>query len=253
MDGLGRLSCFAWCRQLVFVFVRLGILALLAVRRNEKRHRDGATETGPPRKFLTMESWRIRNLILAFMFFCWAVIRVVSADPASRLSVPVLLPALLEVTVGFLFARRSAAQREGDFVDLLVTAASLLLGAWMVSMAPHPLEWNGIAIAVFVVGAVITIVSLLWLGKSFAIFPAYRSLVTDGPYGYIRHPAYLGELLLLLAVALATLTTTSWILMAMSAVLFVLRIVREEGLIGQATDCQEFRDRVRYRLIPFIW
>lgn len=200
-----------------------------------------------------MQSWRIRNLILAIMFFCWAVIRIVNADSVSRFSMPVILPAMLEIAVGFLFARRSAAQREGDFVDLAVTAASLLFGAWMVALAPQPMDWNWIAMFVFLVGAVITIVSLLWLGKSFAIFPAYRKLVTNGPYRIVRHPAYLGELLLLLGVSLATMSLASWGLMLVSIALFVWRINREENLIEQATNCDAFRGEVRYRLVPFVW
>lgn len=47
-----------------------------------------------------------------------------------------------------------------------------------------------------------SIVTLAFLGRSFAILPQARSLVTSGPYRYCRHPLYLCEQLSLFGVCL---------------------------------------------------
>lgn len=47
---------------------------------------------------------------------------------------------------------------------------------------------------VIVAGTLFTIGSLAALGRCFGIFPEVRGLVTRGPYRWVRHPVYFGEL-----------------------------------------------------------
>jgi protein-S-isoprenylcysteine O-methyltransferase Ste14 len=44
-------------------------------------------------------------------------------------------------------------------------------------------------------GTLFTLWSLATLGRCFGIFPEARGLVTRGPYRWVRHPVYLGELI----------------------------------------------------------
>jgi protein-S-isoprenylcysteine O-methyltransferase Ste14 len=48
--------------------------------------------------------------------------------------------------------------------------------------------------AVITAGTLFTIWSLATLGRCFGLFPEVRGLVTRGPYQFVRHPVYLGEL-----------------------------------------------------------
>jgi protein-S-isoprenylcysteine O-methyltransferase Ste14 len=60
-----------------------------------------------------------------------------------------------------------------------------------------------------------TVWSLWTIRRSFSITVEARSLVDDGPYRWVRHPVYLGEILTTLAVAV-------WRFSALNIVLFVL-------------------------------
>jgi protein-S-isoprenylcysteine O-methyltransferase Ste14 len=80
-------------------------------------------------------------------------------------------------------------------------------------------------------------------------------IVTGGPYGYVRHPMYAGAIAFFLGVPLLL---GSWLGLALAPLLVVLIAVRavleERTLSGEfAADYAEYRARVRYRLIPYLW
>jgi len=79
-------------------------------------------------------------------------------------------------------------------------------------------------------------------------------VVSTGVYGFVRHPMYLGAVLLF---AGAPLLLGSLIGLAIAGVLMLLlaaRILREEKLLtSELEGYAEYRGRVRYRLLPFIW
>jgi protein-S-isoprenylcysteine O-methyltransferase Ste14 len=56
---------------------------------------------------------------------------------------------------------------------------------------------------VALVGGVIMVVAIVWLGRCFSVLPEVRGLVTAGPYRFVRHPLYLGELTACLGLILA--------------------------------------------------
>lgn len=82
----------------------------------------------------------------------------------------------------------------------------------------------------------------------------HQKVVTSGPYRWVRHPMYAGAILLLLFTPLAL---GSWVALPFPLPLILvvaLRAVEEEkflrtNLSGYADYCQ----KVRYRLVPYIW
>ncbi len=81
-----------------------------------------------------------------------------------------------------------------------------------------------------------------------------QSVVTTGLYGIVRHPMYLATLLMFLPIPLILSSLWGLIPFLCYPPLIIVRILNEErvltdGLAGYA----EYKTRVRYRLIPFIW
>lgn len=81
-----------------------------------------------------------------------------------------------------------------------------------------------------------------------------QKVITTGPYSVVRHPMYAGAILLLF---FSPLALGSWvgILVALSLILLVaVRLIQEEKfLLANLNGYEQYRQKVRYRLIPFIW
>jgi protein-S-isoprenylcysteine O-methyltransferase Ste14 len=92
--------------------------------------------------------------------------------------------------------------------------------------------------------------ALATLGRSFGIVPADRGLVRHGPYRIVRHPIYAFEALFFLGYLMAVPTPRSFVVITVWTVLQVGRIIREERILG---GYDQYRQQVRWRLIPFVW
>jgi len=92
--------------------------------------------------------------------------------------------------------------------------------------------------------------SLVSLGRSFGLAPADRGLVSKGPYRFIRHPMYLGELVYQAASLGVDLNVVRISLFGVFFLLQVARILREEKVV---TNYPAYTQKVRWRLFYGIW
>ena len=139
--------------------------------------------------------------------------------------------------------------------SLLIIAGNLrLLPLRIQTHAPAPLPATLIAC----LGAALSVWSLVSLGESFGIAPADRGLVYKGPYRFIRHPMYLGALIIAGAAVIGSLRIDAlrwqdaWNLaiLALAFACAIYRIHKEETLIEGYTA---YTKVVRWRLIPGVW
>lgn len=110
---------------------------------------------------------------------------------------------------------------------------------------------SGHAGEVFMAAVLFYIMFLAWafysIGRSFAIFPSARIVVTRGPYSFVRHPIYSGYLHLTICVTAAAPVLHNIIVTAVFALGLTLRAKCEEGLLNRAEAYGAFRNRVKNR------
>jgi protein-S-isoprenylcysteine O-methyltransferase Ste14 len=81
-----------------------------------------------------------------------------------------------------------------------------------------------------------------------------QSVVTTGPYAVVRHPLYAGALLFFIGVPLLLGSFAGLAFVPLLCLILALRIrIEEATLVAALPDYEVYRQRTRFRLIPFIW
>ena len=100
------------------------------------------------------------------------------------------------------------------------------------------------------VGFLISVVSVIDLGKSFDVFPVHKTVVTRGMYQYVRHPIYLGYIITATGVLASWFSIYNLFVFCLLLALTVARISFEEWELLKDRSYQSFKGRVTYRLLP---
>lgn len=175
-----------------------------------------------------------------------------SANPPLRPG-PGLLVATGEALSVVLILRRWPTERisrsPGDWALALAGAfGGLLMRPGGTPLAP-PMFAQGLILA----GALIEIAAKLSLGRRFGLAPANRGVQRGGAYRLVRHPMYLGYLLLqtgylLLNPSLANLAVWQVVWACQLG-----RMFREEKLLLEDPAYRDYAERVRFRLAPWLF
>jgi protein-S-isoprenylcysteine O-methyltransferase Ste14 len=81
-----------------------------------------------------------------------------------------------------------------------------------------------------------------------------QQVVSGGVYGFVRHPMYLGGILMFIGTPLLLGSVYGVLIGLALTLLLMARIVGEEAMLARNLDgYQDYMQKVRYRLFPFIW
>lgn len=79
-------------------------------------------------------------------------------------------------------------------------------------------------------------------------------VISTGVYGVVRHPMYLGAIVMFLGAPLLTGSLSALAVGLAESLLIVVRVIGEERLlVRELPGYDEYCRRVRYRLIPYVW
>ena len=92
-----------------------------------------------------------------------------------------------------------------------------------------------------------------WLSRSIEVMEGQK-VVSTGLYGIVRHPMYTATILMFLAMPLVMGSWWAFLVMIPYVLAIVTRIKDEETLlIKELEGYQEYKEKVRWKLIPYIW
>ena len=81
-----------------------------------------------------------------------------------------------------------------------------------------------------------------------------QKVIDTGLYGIVRHPMYMATTLLFLMIPLVLASPLSFLILLLYLPLISLRIRNEESVLERGLEgYKEYKQRVKYRILPFIW
>jgi len=148
--------------------------------------------------------------------------------------------------------------------QVIQSVASLaFLAAFVVAALDHRAGWSHMPAAIAVAGDALVVLGL-WI--VFLVFRANtysaaivdverdQQLVSTGPYAVVRHPMYAGGLLMMAGVPIALGSWWALVVLPGFVAVIVWRLLDEERtLAASLPGYVEYRDKVRYRLVPGVW
>lgn len=179
-------------------------------------------------------------------------------------------PLLLASTHPALLAERqkgSFAQGVKQWDQWLTSfAGGMMFLAWIVAGLDIRFQWTGpMPISYHLSGLLITLLGhtlFLWAMRANAFFSEGvriqtergHTVVTGGPYRYVRHPGYVGVLLAHLATPFLLGSLWALIPSMLLALLFIVRTWLEDTtLMVELPGYKAFGQQTRYRLLPGLW
>jgi protein-S-isoprenylcysteine O-methyltransferase Ste14 len=127
----------------------------------------------------------------------------------------------------------------------------------------HRFHWSHVSIQFVLVGDIfvllgLLIVFLVFKENSYAAgvieVGKEQKVISTGPYAIVRHPMYTGALLMLCFVPLSLGSWWGLVFVFPMFVIIVLRLLEEEKFLSKnLPGYEEYRQKTRYRLVPFVW
>ena len=121
---------------------------------------------------------------------------------------------------------------------------------------PLPGWVNGVAAILFLIAYLLYAEVLrenAYLSRTIEVQEGQK-VVSTGLYGIVRHPMYSVTLLLFLSMPFVLGSFLSFLCFLCYPVLIVKRLKNEEALLEEELDgYREYKEKVKYRLIPGIW
>ena len=81
-----------------------------------------------------------------------------------------------------------------------------------------------------------------------------QKVIDTGLYGIVRHPMYMATTLLFLMIPLVLASPLSFLILLLYLPLIAKRIRNEESVLENGLEgYKDYKQRVKYRILPFIW
>ena len=170
---------------------------------------------------------------------------------------------LMKKNPELLKSRLDAREEQSEQKTVIALSGLMFLGAFITAGLNYRFSWivlpdwvSYTAAAVFLVGYILYAEVLReneWLSRTVEV-RENQKVVDSGLYGIVRHPMYMSTLFLFLSMPLVLGSVISFGIMLLYIPIIAKRIhneeqVLEEGLQGYT----EYKKRVRYKVIPFVW
>ena len=170
---------------------------------------------------------------------------------------------MLAKSPAFLEKRLDVKEKRSAQQGVVKLSGLMFIAGFVVAGLDFRFGWSQMPKAVTVAASVLFLLAYLlyaevmrenaYLSRTIQVEEG-QTVVSTGLYGIVRHPMYMATLLLFLVMPLVLGSWWALIPFAFYPAIIISRLKDEEELLTrELAGYEEYKEKVKYRIIPFIW
>ncbi len=197
----------------------------------------------PAGTFSFIGGWMLMAMLFVPMFFAGVIMMIRSPQ---------------------LLASRLDAKEKEKKQNLVVKLSGLMFVAgFVIAGLDYRFGWIRLPIEINIVASIVFIIAYLlyaevlrenaYLSRTVRVVKGQK-VISTGLYGIVRHPMYFATVLLFLSMPLVLGSIISFAIFLAYPFIIGVRIKNEEELLSKELEgYEEYKKKVKFRMIPFIW
>ena len=181
------------------------------------------------------------------------------------LFIPMLIAGIVMMVKnpGLLASRLNAKEKQSDQSLVVKLSGLMFLAGFIVAGLDFRFGWFPLPKGASIVAAVVFLIAYVlyaevlrentYLSRTIEV-QENQKVIDTGLYGVVRHPMYFATVLLFLAMPLVLGALISFVIFLAYPFIIAKRIQGEEQFLErELPGYKEYKEKVKYRLLPFIW
>lgn len=159
--------------------------------------------------------------------------------------------------------RLNAKETESQQKTVVAVSGIMFLAGFVTAGLDYRFKWFVLPKWVIIVASVIFLLSYImyaevlrvntYLSRTIEV-QENQKVIDTGLYGIIRHPMYTATIFLFLSIPLVLGSLFSFLIFLVYPTIIIMRISNEEKFLESQLDgYAEYKKKVKYRLVPFVW
>lgn len=183
----------------------------------------------------------------------------------ALLFIPMLIAGfvMLFKSPAFLEKRLDAKEKQATQKGVLAFSGLMFIGGFVVAGLDFRFGWSYVPDAVVIAASALFLLAYAlyaevmrenaYLSRTIKVEEG-QTVVDTGLYGIVRHPMYSATVLLFLMIPLILGSWYALIVFAFYPAIIIVRLKDEEDLLSrELAGYEDYKKKVKYRLLPFIW
>ncbi|MBQ4474462.1 MAG: isoprenylcysteine carboxylmethyltransferase family protein [Lachnospiraceae bacterium] len=170
---------------------------------------------------------------------------------------------MMKVNPGLLEKRLNVKEKESEQKEVIVLSGIMFLAAFILAGLSFRFGWLMLPLPASISAATVFLAAYAlyaevlrentYLSRTIEV-QEDQKVIDTGLYGVVRHPMYLATVLLFLAMPLVLGSVISFVIMLAYIPIIAKRIRNEEEVLKNGlAGYEEYMQKVKWRMIPYIW
>ena len=183
----------------------------------------------------------------------------------ALLFIPMLFAGIIMIfkSPDLLRRRLNAKEEEDEQKTVILLSGIIFLLAFILAGLNFRFGWFKLPTIVIIIASIIFLLAYImyaevlreneYLSRTVEV-SENQKVVDSGLYGIVRHPMYTSTIFLFLSMPLVLDSIFSFVVMLVYPIIIIFRIRNEEKVLeNELIGYKEYKEKVKYKLVPYLW